>query len=200
MGFLDDISGVFTEAGLLDQGVGSIGSSLVSDILGGGVAQPVSYGNPYSGPAFSEQGMYPQPVMASGAVAGAGAVALRQVTAPILFKIAQTIGLRSLPSLQRAMEIVRKLSKMLSPAATALALGITMGELATLMTASAKRRRRRMNPTNVRALRRGLRRLQSFEKLAGRVSSQLAHTASRGRRRSVSRGRCNTCRKSPCSC
>lgn len=61
----------------------------------------------------------------------------------------------------------------------------------------ATRRSRRMNPANTRALRRSLRRLKSFDRLSHRVSAQL-HRG--GRKRSYSRGRCMTCRKSPCAC
>lgn len=58
-------------------------------------------------------------------------------------------------------------------------------------------KRRRMNPSNSRALRRSLRRLKSFDRLCGRVQGQLSRTA--GRRRTIVR-RCGTCRKSPCAC
>lgn len=60
----------------------------------------------------------------------------------------------------------------------------------------ATHKRRRMNVANTRALRRSMRRLKGFHRLAGRVEQQLARSGSR-RRRST---RCGTCRKSPCVC
>lgn len=55
---------------------------------------------------------------------------------------------------------------------------------------------RRMNPANTKALRRSLRRLASFDRLACRVQSQLyGGAAPRTRRR-----RCPRCRKNPCRC
>lgn len=122
----------------------------------------------------------------------AGAIA--RVTAPILTKIAVKLGLRARPSLNRAMELVRKAAKILtSPEAVATALGITVAELATLITSSSARRRRRMNPANSKALRRAARRIKSFHKLC-------THTdVLRGRGRSRS-ARCGSCRKSPCRC
>jgi hypothetical protein len=57
---------------------------------------------------------------------------------------------------------------------------------------------RRMNVANTKALRRSVRRLKGFDRLAHRVSGQLARVGGT-RRRSASR-RCGTCKKSPCSC
>jgi len=62
---------------------------------------------------------------------------------------------------------------------------------------TGKGKRRRMNVANTRALRRSMRRLKGFHRLATRVEMQLSRSA--GRRRSVSR-RCNVCRHSPCTC
>lgn len=62
--------------------------------------------------------------------------------------------------------------------------------------------RRRMNPANVRALRRGIRRLKSFERLASTVSQTVGRAARTGGRRRL-RGpsrRCGTCRSNPCAC
>lgn len=117
--------------------------------------------------------------------------------APILFKIAQTIGLSRMPSLQRAMEIIRRMAKYLSPAITATALGITISEMGMLMAANARKKKRRINPANTKALRRSMRRLHSFDKLASRVSAQLSHV---GHRRRASTRRCGKCRRNPCSC
>lgn len=59
---------------------------------------------------------------------------------------------------------------------------------------SQRRKGRRMNPANARALRRAARRIRSFHKLC--THTDLLKT--RGRSRSV--GRCGSCRKNPCSC
>jgi hypothetical protein len=67
--------------------------------------------------------------------------------------------------------------------------------LANLITASSKKKRRRMNVANVKALRRGVRRLEGFERLACRVTAGLhARSARRSRRR------CVRCKRNPCAC
>jgi hypothetical protein len=68
------------------------------------------------------------------------------MVAPILFKVAQKVGLRSIPSLSKVMKMIRQMSRYLAPAAVATALGIELGELATLITANSRRRRRQINP------------------------------------------------------
>lgn len=74
-------------------------------------------------------------------------------------------------------------------------LGLTAIEANMLAAWFAQRKKgRRMNPANSRALRRAARRIRGFHKLC-------THTdvlKTRGRSRSV--GRCGSCRKSPCSC
>lgn len=195
MGIFDDIGGLFG----LDQSSSGNFLSAGLDILGlgSGAVQPVSFGSYGNYPVQQFPTMSDAyPVMAAGtaiATAAAGSNAIRMIG----FKIAQKVGLKGIPSLPRMMSMVRSLAKSLSPAATAVALGIGLDELATLMTASSRRKRRRMNPANASALRRSMRRLKSFDRLAARVGHQISR--GRGsRRRSV--GRCNTCRKNPCGC
>ena len=195
MGLFDDIGNLFG----LDSGTSNSFISTGLDVLGlgSGSVQPVSY-NQYGSFGFPQQDtsqMYP--VMAQVPAISTGAIAASNAIRMIGFKIAQKVGLRGIPSLPRMMSMVRSLAKSLSPAATAVALGIGLDELATLMTASSRRKRRRMNPANASALRRSMRRLKSFDRLAHRVGMQISR--GRGsRRRSV--GRCNTCRKNPCGC
>ncbi len=74
-------------------------------------------------------------------------------------------------------------------------LGFTAEAINELMVAGPGRRR--MNVANVKALRRGLRRAEGFNKLACRVQASLA---TYGRRSTRSSARCRTCRKSPCRC
>lgn len=63
---------------------------------------------------------------------------------------------------------------------------------------TAGKRRKRIRVTNVKALKRSVRRLEGFRKMANRVELALAGRGSSSTRRRV--GRCRTCRKSPCSC
>lgn len=195
MGLFDTLLGGFADTALESVGLDSFASDFLSGTgsnMGRGVALPISYPTMGYDPTPYPQ---PMPVMAP-----AMTTAIAVTTRPILMKIAATMGLRSLPSLSRAMSIVRKLGKMLSPAATAAALGLSMTDLAMLMTASARKKRRSMNPANTRALRRSLRRLGAFDRLACRVSSQLSAVRT-GRSSSKRRvGRCRTCRKNPCGC
>ena len=196
MGFLDSITSLFSTdmggAGVLSPELGA-GLGIAESVLGGQSSsapnvQTYGYNPP---PQVYSGGAVATPVMAGGAVMAA--------TSLIRFTIAQTLGLKAVPSLQRAMQMVRQMSKYLSPAAVAAALGLEIGQLATLIAASNRRKRRHVNPANVKALRRSMRRLGSFQKLASRVNKQMAHVG--GHRRSVgARGRCTSCRKSPCSC
>ena len=115
------------------------------------------------------------------------------IIGPILAKIAETVG-RNM-TLQRALSLARTLGRQLnSPALAATAMGITLAELAMLITAGTQRKRRRMNPANSKALRRAARRIESFHKLCARTDM----LRSRGRRRSSAT--CGTCRKRPCRC
>ena len=175
-------------------GVGQIASAFVPQHAPQPVYAMPSYGiQPYSPPPVYQQQM-PMQATPVGAFGVAGR-AIATLTAPILAKIAVKLGLRARPSLTRAMDMVRKAAKLLtSPEAVAAALGITVGELATLITTSNARKRRRMNPANSKALRRAARRIKSFHRLC-------THTdvlKNRSRRSAVSR--CGTCKKAPCRC
>ena len=77
-------------------------------------------------------------------------------------------------------------------------LGLTAYE-ANLLTAwySQKKKRRRMNPANSKALRRAARRIRSFHRLCQHTDVIKTHRS----RRVISYGRrCGTCRKNPCAC
>ena len=104
---------------------------------------------------------------------------ITRVVAPILIIIAETLGRRSM-SLRQAVRIIRKMGKFLTPAAAAVALGITVDQMADLIMADANRTRRRMNPANVTALRRSMRRIQSFHRLCQKAD---VLKGSSGRRR-----------------
>lgn len=151
---------------------------------------PVYGAMPYNPPAV----MPAQPVGAF-AVPAAAAGRLAAIVAPILTKIAVKLGMRARPSLSRAMELVRKAAKLLqSPEAVAVALGITTAELATLITTSAARKRRHMNPANAKALRRAARRIKSFHRMCTHVD--LLKT----RRHSARSSGCFKCGKKKCAC
>lgn len=111
--------------------------------------------------------------------AAAGAIA--RITLPVLSKISAKLGLRRILSLDRAMAMIRKMGKLITdPSAIAVALGITTAELATLITASTHRKRRRMNPANGHALRRAARRIKSFHRLC--THTDLLKTRSKPRK------------------
>lgn len=207
MGLFDSIAGLFDPTGGSgDSGLLGAATSFLSDASASGVV-PVNYFPTYAFDpnVYSTGGenAVAQPVMAS-VPAGVGAVTsaaagIARVVQMIGFKMAQKLGLKGIPSLKRMMSMVRQLAKTgLAPAAVAAALGIGVDELATLITAQARKKRRRMNVANTHALRRSLRRLKGFEHLSHKVSAQLGRAARSGR--SYRRGRCTTCRKNPCSC
>lgn len=113
-----------------------------------------------------------------GTLAGTLAVTIQ----PILIKIAEFLGRRTL-SLRETIKMIRRMGRIMGPAAIATALGISIAELGTLILADAQRPRRRMNPANIKALRRSMRRIGSFHRLCQKADSL------RGRgRRSARRG------------
>jgi hypothetical protein len=200
MGLFDAVASLFDPSSSFSAG-DLVGGAFGDGSMATGV-QPVSYFPTYQfdpnvfGTPSQDAGA--QPVMASvPAVVGSTAVA--RAAAPILFAIAQKLGLKRMPSIAYAMSMIRKMAKYLSPAATAAAIGISMADLATLMAINARKKRRRINPANTKALRRSMSRLQSFDRLATRVRMQLSHVGGRSahRRRSTP---CGKCRKSPCRC
>lgn len=208
MGLFDSIAGLFDPTSGMDSGAFGFNDvlSLGTDIgTGLGVigATPVNYFPSYSLPATMSgpiSASYPQGSAQPVAMGSVPATALGNVIRGIAVKVATRLGLRSLPSLQKMMRMVRSMAKNgLAPAAVAAALGIAVDELATLITAQARRKTRRMNPANTKALRRSVRRLASFDRLATRVRGQLSSLSMRGsHRRRV--GRCTSCKKSPCRC
>ena len=118
-------------------------------------------------------------------ITGMMGIAGRQMTriiAPILIKIAEATGSTTM-TLRRAVRIVRRMGRAIGPASVAVALGLTIEELGTLILADSQRPRRRMNPANVSALRRSMRRIQSFHRLC-----QKADLLSRPRSRSRKSG------------
>lgn len=155
-GVLGTTSGFGGSVGTLSQ----IGSGFLSGFL------PAQ--GPVAGRGFgdSNQQFSPTPTMSGGvrAIATAGASMAASVLAKMSAMAGKNITLRA------AMIVIRRLAKLLgSPTAVALALGISLGELQTILTENALKGSsgRRMNAGNVKALRRAHRRINSFHKLCG---------------------------------
>lgn len=152
---------LFGRSGGVLGGVANVGSTVLSSFL------------PAVGPVVGlpgVNGVTATPVMAAlprlPSMAGALAVTIQ----PILIKIATFLGRRTL-TLRETIKIIRRFSKLLAPAAIATVLGITVLELGQVILADAQRPRRRMNPANVRALRRSMRRIESFHRLCQKADT-----------------------------
>ena len=103
-----------------------------------------------------------------------------------------------LPAIKRSLSAITSFARR-TPAGSVVSvlvgLGLSIQAANTLIAWYAtKRKYRRMNPANSRALRRAARRIRGFHRLC--QHTDLLKT--RGRSRSV--GRCGSCRKSPCAC
>lgn len=142
--------------------VAQIGSGFLSGFLPaqGPMVQQAAFPSAQFPQATQTMAMMP-------AIRGAG-TAIANFVAPILAKMSITLGKNI--TLRAAMIIVRRLGKTLtSPGAVAAALGLSIAELSSLLTANALAGSsgKRMNPGNVKALRRAHRRIKSFHKLCG---------------------------------
>lgn len=166
------ISGVSGSVG----GIGQVGSAFLTPLLA-------------QGPVVRTLATAPR---VAGAVGKAGAriftgrSMVSALVGGILVKIATTLGRNSM-SIRGALKIVRRMGKFLEPAAIAVALGITVSELAELIMAGASMPRRRMNPGNTNALRRAARRIESFHRLCVRTD-QLRSPRRRSTRRAAAAG------------
>jgi len=193
MALFGSILGALSGAGsFLGQVTGALGAvralsapSTVSFLPASG---PV-VGIPQPGPQVMAARMpSPRPSM-PGPIGGAIATAGRELTrviAPILIKIAEATGSTTM-TLRRAVRIVRRMGRAIGPASVAIALGLTIEELGTLILADSQRPRRRMNPANVSALRRSMRRIQSFHRLCQKADL-LSRPRSRSRKAAAGSG------------
>lgn len=164
LGILGGRTGVLGQAG-------QFGQALLSGFLPaqGPIAQTPQFGG----------GFEPTPVM-SGVPRIAGmAGALAVMIQPILIRIATFLGRRTL-SLRETLKIIRRMGRSLTPAAIAAAIGISVADLGILIMAGAQMPSRRMNPGNVKALRRSMRRIESFHRLCQKADT----LRGRGRRSS----------------
>jgi hypothetical protein len=177
------------------QGIGSVAQAFGGAFTAPAVVAQTNY-VPYAPPMNYPAPTQPRatPVMSGGQAIGYSARMVASITTPILYKIYSTIGKKV--SLQGSISIIRKMGKFLmSPEAIAVALGISVAELAQLITSASAKKRRTMNPANGKALRRAARRIKGFHRMCGTVDL----LKSRGKR-SSSRSSCGTCKKSPCRC
>lgn len=168
---------------------GGILAGSLAQTLGGGLNMAQQMPSPLiaSGPVSS----FPVFTMGSVQSAGFGESVGRTISSlgptlsNILNKISSIVG-RSI-TFRAAMIIVRRLMKVLqSPPAVAASLGLSIGELAQLFTASAivKSSGRRMNVGNVKALKRAHRRIQGFHKIC-KTNDELAQPRRRSTRKVI---------------
>ncbi len=160
LGGIGGILGTVSGFGGTPGAVAAIGSSFLSGFL------------PQQGPIAQRGGVAvgptPQTTLAVAPAIRGAASAVSAFVAPILAKMSASMGKNI--TLRAAIIIIRRLGKFLtSPTAIAAAVGLSVSELSTLLTASAIAGSggRRMNVGNVKALRRAHRRIKSFHKLCG---------------------------------
>lgn len=180
-GLLSNIGGLFGGA------TSTVGQVLGAGLnIGGSVVGALT--QPTANPGVIQQtsaGRIPATAATMTGVMVTAARGVSAVTRAALVRMAAKLGVRSI-SLSRALSLAKRLGKFMEPAAIAGVLGITAAELAQMIFEGQTRGRRRMNPSNVKALRRSMRRLESFHKLCVRAD------ALRGRGRSRRSTKCAT--------
>jgi len=138
----------------------------------GGSYDSLQFGIPdFQAEQFSDPYALPTAASVPGMGAAAGSLVLRLADKfPALAGAIATFRVRGIPmSAEKLLGLMRRFG----PAAL-LSLGILSIEvLQDLFAYNATRKRRRMNPLNPKALRRGLRRLESFDRYACRVKAQI---------------------------
>lgn len=177
---LFDFSDVFS-----DFSFGDLASQLVSEVGVPLLAQELVPQQNFPAVMVGTQAPVRQPQsiqMATGGamVPGGGMVGVvsKAGLSILLGKVAAFLGRRGI-TLNAAASLARKMGTFIKdPAVIAGAMGLVVGELAILLSAHASKRTRRMNPGNVKALRRSMRRVESFHKLCQRADM----LRSRGRR------------------
>jgi len=174
-GRIQSALGLLGRGGGVLGGVSAVGSTVLGTLLPAVGPVPRIGGGP--------DGAIATPVMAAVPRLPSMAGTLAVIVQPILIKIATFLGRRTL-TLRETIKMIRRFSKLLPAAAIATVLGVTVSELGSLILADAQRPRRRMNPANVRALRRSMRRIESFHRLCVK-----ADTLRRPGRRSSTRGK-----------
>lgn len=164
-----------------------------------GAAIPVSTRKPMSAPSVSTM-----PALSTSVVGSAVGSALTQEVVNVGSLLLGKLGIRIrsiagfAPALKRALAGIASIARRtpgLSMVSVLMGLGFA-AQSANLLVAwyHQKKRHRRMNPANSKALRRAARRIKSFHRLC--MHTDVIKTS----RRSSGRSRCGSCRKSPCSC
>ena len=180
--FSSDSSSPFDVSDTLS-GFVSDASSLFDGSSGGDISTP-GFGTPsYSGVPVSYPA--PQAVPTMGAVgpamSAAGALVGRSMrNFPALANA--IAGLRA-RGIRATVESLWQMLKRFGPNALVAGGFLTAAAISDLMYYKSTHKRRRMNPSNTKALRRSLTRLRSFDRLAMRVKHQLGSACHRGSRR-----------------
>ena len=186
MGLFDSIVSTFDNAvsGLFGTSGSYLGGSSYSDIA----SPPVTYQYPVYQPEYPQMPMAQNVQLAPVAIAAGRALAARFPSLySSLVALSQQFGRKFTP------EMLWRMLKQQGPGMTVGLIGAAaMNEL---FVWKSTHKTRRMNPANTRALRRSMRRLKSFDRLARRVSSQIHRGGSRR-----SKSRCSSCKRSPCAC
>lgn len=181
------------------------GANIASSAL---APQPVSYPVMQAPPVYSPT-VYGQPevlpVSQEVAVRSQPRTTMTKEVFDALNKVLSKLGLQPrtvgafMSTAKRALSSIAAFARR-TPAGTIVSvligLGLTAYE-ANLLTAwhAQRRKSRRMNPANSKALRRAARRIKSFHRLC--VHTDVLKSRSR---RSYGGSRCGTCKRSPCRC
>lgn len=179
--FFGDIFSSFDVGGFAQSLVSEVGLPLLAQEL---VASPQPMAIPVAASASRALQSIGTAITGTAAlgVVGGGMLVARQAVQAILQKIAINKFLARVPSLDSIVAVAKKALPFIGQAAVAAGLAITIEELSTLLLAHATRKRRRMNPGNVKALRRSMRRLESFHKLCGKADMLRSRRRSPGRK------------------
>jgi hypothetical protein len=185
-GFFDGFSEAFTDfdfSGFTQSLVTEVGLPVLRNELIGSPSTPSAAFPAINVGASAGRAMQSLGTAITGTAAlglvGGGMLVAKQAVQAILQKIAINKFLSRVPSLDAIVSVAKKALPFIGQAAVAAGLAITVEELSTLLLAHATKKRRRMNPGNVKALRRSMRRVESFHKLCGKADM----LRSRGRRR-----------------
>lgn len=179
MGFLDGVGELFADVGTsVFSGGGDFSwGEFAGDVVGGfssSFAQPVSRQLPMQQAPQAYPVMATVPMAARAVAAGLPAWSARF---PALWQALQKMRANGTKAtLEQLYQMLRKWG----PASLSTVIGAAA--VADLVSYRMSHKRRRMNPANTRALRRSLRRLKSFDRLASRVSTQLSRSCRAPRR------------------
>jgi hypothetical protein len=178
----------------------------VSSIIGSGFtvaprATPVALRQPSMNPVYGQRSILTRVKQQNSNLGGAVVpLDVTQAGMMLLDKLGVSISSASafVPALKRSLSALSSFARR-TPTGTVISvlLGLGLSQMAaTSLIAwyATKKKYRRMNPANAKALRRAARRIKGFHRLC--QHTDLIKTRSR----SSGRGRCGSCKKSPCRC